>query len=70
MLFVSPGTSATSLAIDVAILCLEHMVLDVPMDHLDYSKEVASIIFPLLLVLPKVCFLYLAFSAWYVFTSS
>ncbi|ONK73498.1 uncharacterized protein A4U43_C04F32240 [Asparagus officinalis] len=50
---INRSTSATSLAIDVAILCLEHMVLDVPMDHLDYSKEVASIIFPLLLVLPK-----------------
>ncbi|CAD5195383.1 unnamed protein product [Musa acuminata subsp. malaccensis] len=45
--------SQTSLASDIAVSCLERMVLEFQSQHLDYSIEVAKMIFPLLLVLPK-----------------
>ncbi|URD79236.1 U3 small nucleolar RNA-associated protein 10 [Musa troglodytarum] len=45
--------SQTSLACDIAVSCLERMVLEFQSQHLDYSIEVAKMIFPLLLVLPK-----------------
>ncbi|XP_020693820.1 uncharacterized protein At3g06530 isoform X3 [Dendrobium catenatum] len=40
-------------ASDVAVLCLEHMVLDIPSHQNDFLMEVAGIIFPVLLVLPQ-----------------
>lgn len=50
---IDGSTSANSQAADVAILCMERIVSDVPLNQLEYSKEVATLIFPLLLVLPK-----------------
>ncbi|XP_039121366.1 uncharacterized protein At3g06530-like [Dioscorea cayenensis subsp. rotundata] len=49
---IEKSTSKSSQATDVAILCLVHLVTDFG-SHLDYSKEVATILFPFLLVLPK-----------------
>ncbi|KAJ8511645.1 hypothetical protein OPV22_002079 [Ensete ventricosum] len=45
--------SQASLACDIAVSCLERMVLEFQSQHLDYSIEVAKMIFPFLLVLPK-----------------
>lgn len=52
--YFSADISQTSLASDIAVSCLERMVLEFQSQHLDYSIEVAKMIFPLLLVLPKV----------------
>lgn len=45
--------STSPQACDVAVLCLQRMVVDIPLHQMDFSKDVATIIFPLLLVLPK-----------------
>ncbi|PKA48764.1 Uncharacterized protein AXF42_Ash018706 [Apostasia shenzhenica] len=47
------GTTVQSQACDVAVFCLDHIVSDVSLHQLHNVKEVASIIFPLLLLLPK-----------------
>ncbi|KAK2994684.1 hypothetical protein RJ640_026163 [Escallonia rubra] len=49
---VSGGSDDTSLAGDVAMLCLEHAISDFQ-DEDDYAKKLATIFFPLILVLPK-----------------
>ncbi|XP_020576310.1 uncharacterized protein At3g06530 isoform X2 [Phalaenopsis equestris] len=40
-------------ASDVAVLCLDYMVLDIALHQYDFVKDVAGIIFPVLLVLPQ-----------------
>ncbi|XP_077219422.1 ARM repeat superfamily protein isoform X2 [Tasmannia lanceolata] len=47
------STCISSQACDVAISCLECAVRNSPKDQLGYSKEVAAMVFPLLLILPK-----------------
>ncbi|KAH0456236.1 hypothetical protein IEQ34_014143 [Dendrobium chrysotoxum] len=49
--FSDAGTEMA--ASDVAVLCLEHMVLDIASHQNDLVMEVAGIIFPVLLVLPQ-----------------
>ncbi|XP_073001076.1 uncharacterized protein At3g06530 isoform X2 [Typha latifolia] len=49
---INKSTSKVSRACDVAVSCLNHMVMEFQMHHLEYSKDVARIIFPLLLVHP------------------
>lgn len=52
------GVSKTSLACDVAVSCLKRIVLEFQLNHLDYLKDIATIIFPLLLVQRKVSFFF------------
>nr|CAD1844938.1 unnamed protein product [Ananas comosus var. bracteatus] len=50
---INKGVSKTSLACDVAVSCLKRIVLEFQLNHLDYLKDIATIIFPLLLVQRK-----------------
>ncbi|KAK8944415.1 hypothetical protein KSP39_PZI007998 [Platanthera zijinensis] len=50
---IRSSTKMVSQVGDVAALCLHRMVLDIPLHHSDFVKEVADIIFPALLVLPQ-----------------
>ncbi|KAK8952929.1 hypothetical protein KSP40_PGU017461 [Platanthera guangdongensis] len=50
---IRTSTKMVSQVDDVAALCLGRMVLDIPLHHSDFVKEVADIIFPALLVLPQ-----------------
>ncbi|KAG0474797.1 hypothetical protein HPP92_014483 [Vanilla planifolia] len=43
----------SSQACEVAVLCLDHMVLDTSLQRYYMVKEVAGIIFPLLVILPQ-----------------
>lgn len=47
------GTGISSEAFDVAVLCLEK-ILNLKQHQIDFSKVVAIMMFPLLLILPKV----------------
>lgn len=47
------GTGISSQAFDVALLCLEK-ILNLKQYQIDFSKVVATMMFPLLLILPKV----------------
>lgn len=44
----------TILAADVAVLCMEHVISSFT-DQDEYTKELAAMTFPLVLVMPKVC---------------
>nr|XP_010919682.1 uncharacterized protein At3g06530 [Elaeis guineensis] len=47
------STSKTSRACNIAVSCLERLVVEFRSLHIDCSKEIATTLFPLLLVVPK-----------------
>jgi U3 small nucleolar RNA-associated protein 10 len=50
----SPGGSKASKASDVAVSCLEKLIMEYQPHHLEYAKDIATLVFPLLIVHPKV----------------
>ncbi|XP_074584883.1 uncharacterized protein At3g06530 [Curcuma longa] len=50
---IERDASRTSVACDVAISCLERLVQEFQLEHLNCTKEIAKMFFPLFLVRPK-----------------
>jgi hypothetical protein len=55
ILFCVPaGGSKASKASDVAVSCLERMVMEYQLHHMERAKDIAALVFRLLIVHPKV----------------
>jgi hypothetical protein len=52
--FDSPGGSKSSKASDVAVSCLEKLVTEYQSHHMEHAKDIATLVFRLLIVHPKV----------------
>jgi len=50
----SPGGSKASKASDVAVSCLEKLVTEYQSHHMEHAKDIATLVFRLLIVHPKV----------------
>jgi U3 small nucleolar RNA-associated protein 10 len=50
----SPGGSKALKASDVAVSCLEKLVTEYQSHHMEHAKDIATLVFRLLIVHPKV----------------
>ncbi|XBI94094.1 hypothetical protein VPH35_030803 [Triticum aestivum] len=50
---IHKGGSKTSKACDVAVSCLEKMVMEYQVHHMEHAKDIATVVFGLLIVHPK-----------------
>jgi U3 small nucleolar RNA-associated protein 10 len=48
------GSSKASKACDVAVSCLEKMVTEYQLHHVEHAKDIATVLFSLLIIHPKV----------------
>jgi hypothetical protein len=55
--YVSSGGSKASKASDIAVSCLEKIVMEYQSHHKKHAKDIAGVVFPLLIIHPKVCLL-------------
>ena len=52
--YVTAGGSKASKASDVAVSCLEKMVIEYQSHHVEHTKDIAAVVFRLLIIHPKV----------------
>jgi hypothetical protein len=52
--YVTAGGSKASKASDVAVSCLEKMVIEYQSHHVEHAKDIAAVVFRLLIIHPKV----------------
>lgn len=54
LFYVPAGGSKASKASDVAVSCLERMVMEYQSHHMEHAKDIAAVVYRLLIVHPKV----------------
>jgi hypothetical protein len=61
------GGSKASKACDVAVSCLEKMVMEYQLHHVEHTKDIATVVFSLLIIHPKVTINLLLFASTFYF---
>ena len=57
MFHATLGGSKASKACDVAVSCLEKMVMEYQLHHVEHAKDIATVLFSHLIIHPKVSYL-------------
>jgi hypothetical protein len=66
--YFASGGSKASKASDIAVSCLEKIVMEYQSHHKEHAKDIARVVFPLLIIHPKVtCCLLLLYPAFFYF---